>query len=697
MVAVLLTLGPIRPAVSGADIGALLELSLEELSKTQVSSAARREQEEGDSPRFVTVVTAEEIQRKNYRTVPEALSESAGVFVQHTNYGGGAPIIRGLVGNQILLMVDGVRLNNAIYRLGPNQYLNTIDINQVERIEVVHGAGSILYGSDAMGGLIHVFTKSYKRSGAASEFSGRLFGRVASTDRSGVGRLEAGTRHGPVSILAGVSVKSFGDLRGGGGFGRQRFTGYDEQDGDLKLTIDGGGRQRLVLLLQQLVQVDVPRTDRMASGADLEFEWDPQTRQLAALQYELDLGSSFAESLKVGVSYQEQAEEIEQIRAASPELETRTADEVQSVGVTIQLNSSVGERQILTWGADLYSDAVFSRGEVIDLRAGGRVPSAGRFADGARYRSAGAFVQDEIQISEPLSVTLGGRYSLYHLHALANGPGTGTVPVDAATSAVTGSAYGLYRLPNGVGVFFGVAQGFRAPNVDDSTVLGSFGGGLEVPNPDLKPERSLNYEVGVKGKHHSLMGRASYFVSNYRGLIERGPGTFGGLPYFDANGNNRRDLSEDAVFQRGNSGQARIHGAEAQMAAKLGRDWTLSGNVAWTKGSNRLTGDPLRRIPPVFGFAGLRWRPHADISVEFYNSVAGAQKRLAPGDIRDPRIAAGGTPGFVTFNIRAGLTIQGLGLMTLDIANLTNRRYRRHGSGIDSRGFGVVMGLQRRF
>ena len=132
---------------------ALTNLSLEELMDISFVTAVRHEQHKIDSPRAVTIITAEDIRERNYRSVPEALMEAAGVWVQHTNYGGGSPIIRGMVGNQILILIDGIRLNNAIYRMGPNQYLNTIDINQVERIEIVRGAGSVLYGSDALGGI----------------------------------------------------------------------------------------------------------------------------------------------------------------------------------------------------------------------------------------------------------------------------------------------------------------------------------------------------------------------------------------------------------------------------------------------------------------------------------------------------------------------------------------------------------------
>ena len=128
----------------GDDVRKLAELDLKQLSEIPIVSAARHAQSREDSPRSVSVVTSEEIRRRNFRNVPEAVASVAGVFLQQTNYAGGSPIIRGMVGNRILIMINGIRLNNGTYRLGPNQYLNQIDINQVERIEVVRGAGSVL-------------------------------------------------------------------------------------------------------------------------------------------------------------------------------------------------------------------------------------------------------------------------------------------------------------------------------------------------------------------------------------------------------------------------------------------------------------------------------------------------------------------------------------------------------------------------
>ena len=157
-------LGPLSPAhAQVVPDQSSAELELTELLKVRAVTGARHDQRIVDSPRQIVVLTADDIRRRNYRSTPDALADMMGVFVQETNDGGGSPIIRGLVGNQVLIMVDGIRLNNSSFRLGPNQYFNTIDLNQIERIEVVRGAGSVLYGSDALGGVVNIITKAAGR------------------------------------------------------------------------------------------------------------------------------------------------------------------------------------------------------------------------------------------------------------------------------------------------------------------------------------------------------------------------------------------------------------------------------------------------------------------------------------------------------------------------------------------------------
>lgn len=687
----------ILSAQTSDELDDLMKMSLEDLLNVTTVSGVRHEQRIIDSPRSISVITAEEIGKKNFRSTPEALNELLGILVQETNYGGGSPIIRGLIGNQILILIDGIRLNNAIFRLGPNQYLNTIDLNQIERIEVVRGPGSVLYGSDALGGLINIITKSRKEYRKDLDIDTRLFCRYASADNGKTGRIDLNGNIKNTGITGGFSYKIFGDLRVGDGVGLQPFTSYDEWDLDLKMNLELSKRQNVSIGLQKVEQLNLPRTDKLISGSDLKHEWDPEGRDLLYAQYEFGKINSLVNELCAGISYQNQLEDLYIITSSKPKIQQELHNEVKSVGFTFQLNSTLGEHQLLTYGAEYYADNIESHRVDVDITTGTRTNKNGTFADGSTYRSTAGFLQNEIRMMKTLSLTLGFRYSSFDAQATVDDSLTGTIKVHSTPTALTTSARALYKLTENFVVTFGVGQGFRAPNIDDLTILESFGSGFEVPNPNLKPEQSINYEIGLKAQHRKFTGSLYYFLSNYKDIIERGPGTFNNLPFLDNNGNGIQDPGEQSVFQRKNIGKARIQGVEAEGQIQILSTWTVLGNLAWIRGDNLVNNTPLRRIPPIKGKFGIEWRLKKNLWVECYNLFATKQDRLAPGDQTDPRIPIGGTPGFLTYNIRGGLDLNRFGNVTVSWENITDKAYRLHGSGIDGPGINLVVGYELTF
>jgi hemoglobin/transferrin/lactoferrin receptor protein len=672
----------------------LTQASLEELLRTPVVTASRHPQRRIDAPRSVSIITAAELRRRNYRTVPEALNDVAGVLVQETNYGGGSPIIRGLVGNQILLLLDGVRLNNAIYRLGPNQYLNLIDIGQVEQIEVVRGNGSVLYGSDALGGVVNIITKSRNLATSPRGLQFTTDARLSSADRGAAGRLEFSAGTGRFGLNGGLSLKSFGDLRAGGRTGVQASTGYRELDGDFKLQQQIAPGARATLAVQQVAQRDVPRTDVLRSGTNLQYEWDPQERTLLDLRLDLERRGSFVRTVMLGTSYQDHDECIRRIERSVPNIQRRQHDQVLSNGYALQLSSVLGARQTWIYGSEYYRDRVNSSRVDHDLLTGVVTTKPGVFANGARYASGALYVQDEIRVFERWSVDLGLRHSRYWLDAAIHDPSNRTSFVHYTPYATTGSLHSLFRLAPDFHLICGIAQGFRSPNLDDISALGSFGGGFEVPNSQLAPEQSLDYELGVKVQRGRTYATAFGFVSDLRDIIQRQPGIYEGLAFLDHNANLTQDSGEPDVYQRKNTGRARVTGAELEAQAQAREAVDVYGNLGWTRGDDRIAGQPLRRIPPPRGVVGSRWQVRPDLWLDFHAVFAGRQDRLAPGDVTDPRIQAGGTPGFATFDLSGGLELNGIGTFTLALDNLTNESYRLHGSGIDGPGFNIVLGFQ---
>ena len=679
-----------------SDVGKIKDLGLEALLDVRAVSAVRHDQKQFDAPRDLTVITGEELRRKNFRTVPEALNEVVGVLVQETNYAGGSPILRGMVGNRILILVDGVRLNSGYYRLGPNQYLNTIDIGQVERIEVIRGPGSALYGSDALGGVIHVITKAPRPEESGRPVSGELFTRLSSADRGISSRARMTAAWKKLSATGGVGGKNFGDLQPGGAAPRVRDSGYHELDGDMRFAYAPDSRQRVTFSLARVHQSDACRTDVMVSGANLEYCWDGTRRDIAHLGYRLEQVSRLVNWVEVQGRYQTQWEDLHTVASASPAVRSHYFDRTRTRGATLEAGTTLGSHHVLTYGADLDFDTFTSSREDRNSSTGVTRGLPGNVPNGSSYANLAVFLQDEIRIAGPLSLNLGGRYSTVIIRGMLSDPGTGTVSLDNHLHDLTGNAFLSVAAGEHTRFYAGFSQGFRAPNLNDEGFLGVSGPRFEVPNPALQPEKSNTWEAGMKFAHRRFSGSSSYFVSQYRGLIDRTPSRFGGLPYLDLNGNGLQDKGELNVYQRANIGRARVYGGTVEGEWRILDNWSWYGNLAWTRGNDTANHTPLTRIPPVKGVMGQRWRRRSgSLWAEAYTIVAGAQRRLSPSDRADLRIRQGGTPGFATANLRGGIAAGPLGTVTLALENLTNKNYRWHGSGIDAPGINLVLGITR--
>lgn len=662
--------------------GDLAGLDLADLLAVRAVTGARHDQRVIDSPRAITIITAEEIRKRNYRNTAAALFEAAGVFVQQTNDGSGSPIIRGFVGNQILVLVDGIRLNNGTYRLGPNQYLNTIDVQSIDRIEIVRGAGSVLYGSDALGGVVNIITRPATVSETAT-LTSRVFTRLSSANHGMTGRAEVAGNKGSLAFVGGATAEDFSQLRGGGGIGLQPQTGYSAQDADAKLTYRIAEHQAATFVAQRVAQQGVLRP-----GTNVR--WDPQTRTLASGSFTADELSGPVAQLTVTASFQQQAERYFVTPATGDRMEQ--FDRANSIGAAVQFASAIGTRHLLTYGVDAQKDFITSRREDISQLTGARRAAPGILADGSTYLTYAAFLQDELDLSPRLHLNLGARYGVFHPLATIADINTDTVSIDRQQRALTGSAFALFRVMPAIEIVGGVAQGFRAPNMNDLTILGPRSGGYEVPNLDLQPETSKNLEIGVRARTLRGSGSATYFLTDIHGLIQRGLGTFDGESFRDFDHNGVRDANEPVVFQRQNAGAAHIRGTELEGQLRLADHWTLAGTFVHTFGEETTTGQPLRRIPPVYGTLRLGWSGRR-VWADGYSTFATRQTRLSPDDLLDTRIPKGGTPGFLTWHARGGLQLTPGIDLTVGIQNLTDVRYRTHGSGIDMPGRDFVAGL----
>jgi outer membrane receptor protein involved in Fe transport len=561
-------------------------------------------------------------------------------------------------------LVDGIRLNNSTFRLGPNQYVNTIDPYGLDQIEIVRGPASSLYGSDGLGGVIN----SLSADASPVEGGAVTFGYdTAANAPLGSAVMTGGGER--VAFSARLSAVNFGDLEGGGDTGVQSPTGYQRRSGGAKISLDLDDRGTFTVAGQLFDAQEVPRFDRIDAGRDRIHLFDPQRRALGYVRYERDSQSPGAPSIVGTVSRVVQTE----------------GRDVTTDGLGVQLTWPEHNRQEWLLGIEYYRDDVHSGRMVTDLSSGDQTEQPGRFPDGARYRTLAAYTQASVQAGRRTDVIVGARYSRFYTEAFIE-----PLSLDYSTrfDDLTGSVYFLHRFTPHLHLTGGIGRGFRAPGLDDLTVFGYFNAGVEVPSPNLRPETVVNYELSLKALYPKTWLSFTYFDSQLENLIARAPGTFLGSPVFQG---------ED-VYQRQNVDGARINGVELDFNTWLRNRLMLSFTLTKIRGTNELTGDPLRRIPPLFGRFGMRslmpWRgAWGELTVDF----ADRQDRLSPGDVSDSRIPEGGTPGYGVVSIGVGVGRPDQWQASLQLHNLGDVDYRVHGSGINGPGRSVRLMVSREF
>jgi len=667
----------------------------------------------------VVVVTAQELRATGERSLPRAIARAAGtaVWMQETNTGGGSPILRGLVGPHVLIVVDGVRLNDSTTRLGPNQSLNTIDIEIVERVEIIQGPSAVLYGSDAVGGTLLIWTKrrapgSAARTGNLGAVDLALSGQYESASDGGRAAVDTSWAGESDGLRVIGSVFEHDDLRSGGG--EVDFTGYHATGFFTSWDHALSDEQSLRAILRIHRDFDVPRTDRLLTGygqvapSNAEFDFALQDNTAYTLVFDDHSAGALSDRMQARM-FLRNYDEQRRVRNTGSTARRVEHDEITGYGFGLDFQKRLGEDHHLTYGVDFERDDVDSERSDTNIVTSVVTPRPGTFAPNSHYSSAGVFLQDEITSFAPVALTAGLRYSRFDFSfneftaTPAGGP-----EQSGGFDAWTASLQASHELSEGLRLTATVAQGFRAPKLDDLAKNSTIFGGTELANPDLDPEESLSgslaldieqgpWRAGVSAYHATL----SDFIG--RVLTDLGdPGTTG-----------------DETYLRENVGTVEFVGVNLGVRRQLGDEsspWNAGVGASWTKGRqyddtvNPATGTadfndvPARRIPPLFGYAALGYEAstleHTIAWGELRLTAADDQGELHPEDLSDPRINPDGTAGWATLDFDLGGPLGGAGSSSgwnLGFHNIFDREYRVHGSGFDSPGFNVIVGLHWAF
>lgn len=645
-------------------------------------------------------ISAPDLLENQVRTLPEALDLTPGVMVQKTSYGQGSPYIRGFTGFRTLMLVDGIRLNSPVFREGANQYWNTVDSFSLDSLELLKGPGSVLYGSDAVGGTVQAFTRlpEYAPEGGGDVWGGRLAARVASAERSVAGRAEGQYGTEQWAGLFGVTAKTFGDLQGGKHVGRQRKTGYDEIDYDAKVRVALRGDRELVFAHMSVDQDDVWRTHRTpygiswqgtAVGTEPAHRFD-QDHSITYLRY-IDREQTLAYDELQATAYFQRQEETKYVTKKDL---TRTTDgfDVKTWGASADL---LKESSLGTWayGAEYIRDGIDSFRR--SYKADGSLSSTGiqgPVADNSAYHTAAFYVQDRVKLADRWELTLGGR-ATYAKADIGRYENFATTPHTAASMNedwfdLSGHARLSCRVIDDLWlVYASLSQAYRAPGLSDLTRFDvSRSTDVETPSPNLDPERFLCGELGSRVTADPVAWHMAYFYTRIHDLIIRQAAT-------------------DGTFTKLNGGDGYVHGFESELQVRLSKQWLSRTGFTWMEGytdydeadGTQVT-EPVRTMP-LTAYTALRWESEGRrLWAEAAERVSDAEDRLTAADKTDTqRIPPGGTPGYAVTDLRCGWRVkEGLSVVA-GVENVLDKDYRIHGSGSNEPGRNFILSAEYRF
>ncbi len=670
---------------------------------TGLNSAIRGDGNVFTTPQLATVINREDLDEKLASNMQRAFQNEVGLLLQQTGNGQLSPFIRGLTGQQILILVDGIRVNNSVLRAGPNQYAATFDPGSIERIEVIRGAESALWGSDAIGGVINVVTRSPDplRGNYRSGYFQEIYGTA---DTSSYSRVGFAGWAGETGISGGVSYLTVGEVDRGGGLGRQPATDYDQYAADVKVQRMLGSDHLVTVVLQHFEQYDLGRSDRFrpfvlgpAPNGSVPIQrptyFDPQQRNLMYLRLDglAALENPFADAYSVTISESRTKEGSIDDRypsnAANAVPNRREISEFDDwmYGSTLVATKNLGDYGKVNYGVDFYYediDSVRTRINNPTLPGAVGIPVDPQYPDDSEADRVGTFLSWQVALTDRLTVTPAVRYENINLSATPNFTGVGPVYFERTYQdwiANVGVSYLLNRQWSLVGGYY---EGFRAPTIDDLTANKvSLQNNQSVPrlgDLEIRPEQSQTYEIGTKYDDGIFRAQVIEFWTNFDSYITR------------------EDINNVAFLS---NAPAYLNGTEVYSQVVLDRNWSAYGNFAYTYGRLRSNDQPLPRVPPVQGTIGLRWDDLRRKSYfDIYTWLVDRADRYNQFNLSDVRFIPGGTPGYGTLNLRVGRTFgdRDQHRLNLSLENLTDKYYRVLGSGVDGTGFNAIMGYEFR-
>ena len=714
-----------------------------------VLSVARSLSKKNKIAEKVNIINSEKIKKSIIQTGAEILELSPGVRVQKSQGGGGSPVLRGFEANRVLLVIDGVRMNNAIYRSGHLQNAITIAPHNLERVEIVFGPSSVGYGSDALGGVIHYFTKTPDIN-SDTKNKNEFHSDFNSGNLSSINNITSNWSFKKWGGITSISFSNFEDIRMGRknshGYNNwglteffsentnsfykatptlnpnpliQKKTGYNQLDLFQKFRFKLTGQNYLSLNIQLSNSSNIDRYDKLNEirNATLRYaEWyyGPQKRFLFSPKLEFFKGNPLLRKGVLTFAYQN-IKESRIDRKFDSFNRNYQFDEVSVLSFNADFSAMPSDTINASYGLELINNNIISNAyiksltvlnnEITALGAPFAIPT--RYpSDGSYYNSFAAYINFVWELNDSLSLNAGSRLTYTDLggswkeEALVNSL---LAKVSLNNWALTNTLSMIYSPIKKMQLNILLSSGFRNPNIDDIGKIRESGGSLIVPNLFLKPEYAYNLDLGLSFESENNLNKFS--IRGFGSLISRHIVRSNYTIYGDQSTNDPNTIIYDGeelpTLANKNMGNRYIYGGSFESFIRFSNKIYTMASITYTRGNKNFKNGPMPSIPPFFGKYGVYYsesKINAQLEWNFSNAKNPNDYSYGGEDGLDetPLIDEGkyaGTPAWETFSISANFKYREKVTFKCGLHNIFDTHYRTFASGISQPGRSLQLGI----
>lgn len=696
-----------------------------------VISANRWEQNKNEVPNKITTVLKPSVELQNPQTTADLLGISGEIFVQKSQLGGGSPIIRGFATNRVLIVVDGVRMNNAIYREGNIQNVISLDPSALESTEIIFGPGATMYGSDAIGGVMDFHTKKALFStGNKTYIKVDAFSRFASANKEKTNHLDFNIGSRKIAFITSITYSDFNDLRMGsrrnseylrpeyviniGGQDSvvtnpepelQVFSGYNQLNAMNKFRFKISEHFDIAYANHYSKLSNVPRYDKLVQykSGNLRYgDWyyGPQVWIMNNIHLTFKKGNKFFDELSLNAAQQNYKESRHDRKFGDISINEQF-DKVAIVSLNLDFNKNIhNKNQLLYYGFEYVNNDIKSTAQTRNILNGDLAPAGTRYPDGKNsYHSTSIYAGYKNNISEILTINTGFRYNHLNLNSTISDNSFFNLPftsISMSNGALTGSAGIVLRIIKNTQINLNTSTGFRSPNLDDvGKIFDPAPGIVIVPNTGLKPEYAYNIDLGISQDfsdflHIDITG----FFTWLNNAMTRHDFLFNGEDSIMYNGL----LSKVQAIT--NATYAKVYGIHINLQTNITRYLSVKSSLNITEGREK--GDiPLRHAAPMFGSTHIIYKI-SRFTADFYSKYNGPRKfeEMPPSEISKPYLYAidkngnPWSPGWFTFNFKTSYNLAKWAIVNAGVENILNLRYRPYSSGIVAPGRNYMVSLR---